>query len=432
LTKTAGISKGGKSMSKKILSLIFLLTVSFFSIPVSAGTDVINFWENDHLLGDWGGKRSSLEENGLFFELVYTGEVLRLISGGIKRETNYEANIDLTMTLDTALADLWKGGTFFVYFLNNHGEKQPSSDFIGDLQTVSNIEAPTATRLYELWYEQQLLDNTFSILIGQYDLNYEFAFTEYGSLFINSSFGIQPDISANVPVSIFPVTAPAVRLKWAPIETLYLMVAAYEGDPGDPAINKHGTRWKLFSREGTMTIFEAGYRIGLEKGGALIPPGTYKLGVWYHTADFDDVTATDVAGDPIQHDGNYGVYVIADQMVYRERGHQGLGVFTQIGGAPDDRNEIDFYLGAGINYYGLIPGRDEDIVGIAGAYASISDNLRSAEPRDAAETTVEVTYLAQIMPWFAIQPDFQYIHNTGADPELDDAVVALLRFEINF
>lgn len=419
-------------MSKKILSLIFLLTVSFFSIPVSAGTDGRDFWENDHLLGDWGGKKSSLEEKGIAFDLAYTGEVLRLISGGIKRDTNYEANIDLTMTLDTTLADLWKGGTFFVYFLNNHGEKQPSSDFIGDLQVVSNIEAPTSTRLYELWYEQQLFDNTFSILIGQHDLNYEFAFTEYGSLFINNSFGIQPDISANVPVSIFPVTTLGLRLKWTPREMFYIMGAAYDGDPGDPSVNKHGTRWKLSSQEGTMTIFEAGYRVGLERGSSFMPPGTYKLGVWYHTADFDDVIDTDAAGNPTQHDRNYGVYVIADQMVYRERGPQGLGVFTQIGAAPDNRNEIDFYLGAGINYHGLIPGRDEDIVGISGAFASISDKLRSVEPRKAAETVFELTYRAQIMPWFVIQPDFQYVHNPGADPELDNALVSSLRFEINF
>lgn len=400
-------------------------------MPVSAGNNGINFWENDHLLGDWGGARSALEEKGISFELVYTGEVLGLFSGGIKRDTSYQANIDLTMTLDTELAGLWKGGTFFIYMLNNHGEKQPSGDFIGDLQTASNIEAPTATRLYELWYEQQLFNETFSILAGMHDLNSEFAFTEYGGLFINSSFGIQPDISANVPVSIFPVTAAAVRLKWTPIERLYIMAAVYGGDPGDPSVNKHGTRWRLFSRKESMTIYEAGYQIGLDEGSAVLP-GTYKLGTWYHSADFDDVKDTDAAGDPIKHDGNYGVYFIADQMVYRENGDQGLGLFLQIGGAPDDRSEVDFYIGAGINYLGLIPGRDEDVFGIAVAHASISDKLRTAEARDSAETTLEVTYRAQIAPWFVIQPDFQYVFDTGADPALGDAVVGLLRFEINF
>lgn len=296
---------------------------------------------------------------------------------------------------------------------------------------MSNIEAPPATRLYEIWYEQQLFNETFSILAGMHDLNSEFDVTEYGGLFFNSSFGIQPDISANVPVSIFPVTAPAVRLKWAPIEALYFMVAAYEGDPGDPAVNKHGTRWKLFSREGTMTIYEAGYQVGLDEG-STVPPGTYKLGAWYHTADFDDVIDTDAEGEPTRHDGNHGVYFIADQMVYRENGDQGLGIFLQIGGAPDDRNEVDFYIGGGINYHGLIPGRDEDDFGMAVAHASISDKLRSAEPRDAAETTFEVTYRVQIAPWLAIQPDFQYVFDTGADPELKNAKVGLLRFEIYF
>lgn len=113
-------------MQWKTFFKIFLLAAIFFPIPVSAGTNGSKFWENDHLLGDWSGVRSSLEEKGISFELIYVGEELELFSGGIREESNYEANIDFTITLNTELAGLWKGGTFFVYFLNNHGEKQPS------------------------------------------------------------------------------------------------------------------------------------------------------------------------------------------------------------------------------------------------------------------------------------------------------------------
>ena len=45
------------------------------------------------------------------------------------------------------------------------------------------------------------------------------------------------------------------------------------------------------------------------------------------------------------------------------------------------------------------------------------------------ETTVELTYRAQVTPWLAVQPDVQYVINPGADPALKNALVVGLRLE---
>ncbi len=66
------------------------------------------------------------------------------------------------------------------------------------------------------------------------------------------------------------------------------------------------------------------------------------------------------------------------------------------------------------------------------AHASISEDLRDVEKRDGHETAVELTYRVQVFPWFAIQPGVQTIFNPGADPSLDNAVVSIMRFQINF
>ncbi len=410
---------------KKFFLMILMISLLTIAMIISPSVLTVKAEETDK-----AGFRDKLEEKGISFEVVYTGESVSNTEGGIENTDSYLGNLDITMTLDTGQAGLWDDGTFFVYILENHGGRKPTAEFIGDLQAVSNIEASHNTlRLYEIWYEQQFLDNTFSVLLGQHDLNSEFVVTEYGGLFLNSSFGIQPDISANVPVSIFPVAAPGVRIKWQPNKGFYIMAAVYDGDPGSPEVNNHGTRWILSSAEGAMTIYEAGYSVGGNENGPILP-GTYKVGAWYHTADFDDVIDTDDGDNPIRHNGDHGVYFIADQMVYREKEDEGLGLFFQIGGAPDNRNEVDFYIGGGANYRGLIPGRDEDDFGIALARASISDKLRSAGGRDFAETTLEITYRAQITPWFAVQPDVQFVSNPGADPGLKDAIVTLLRFEV--
>lgn len=98
--------------------------------------------------------KDPLADKGIDVEIVYTGEVVSNLSGGIDEDTSYLANVDLTLQVDTEKAGLWNNGTFFVYGLNNHRSGDlPTETFIGDLQTVSNIEAPNEFRLYELWYE---------------------------------------------------------------------------------------------------------------------------------------------------------------------------------------------------------------------------------------------------------------------------------------
>lgn len=424
-----------KSLKNRCISFLAAMLGIFLSFAVLTNASAQentgeSIWGRDYLLGDWGSARTDLEEKGFSFELVYTGEIFGNLSGGLETGKKYMANIDLTLTVDTEKAGWWGGGTFFVYSLNNHGGDF-SGELVGDLQTVSNIEAGDHWRLYEIWYEQNLFDGAFSILLGQHDLNSEFDVTEYGGLFLDSSFGIEPDISANVPVSIFPVATPAVRVKLLPNEAFYIQAAVYDGDPGDQDLNNNGLEFRLTSDEGFMSIYEMGYSIAQNS-----LPGTYKLGGWYHTKKFDDVSATDAAGDPVQRSGNYGIYFLADQMVWSEQdgSNQGLGLFVQIGGAPDDRNTVDFYIGGGLNYHGLCPNRDEDDFGIAVAHASISDKMvdAGAGTLESAETTLEITYLANITPWFSVQPDFQYIINPSADPALKNATVAGLRFGIVF
>jgi porin len=49
-----------------------------------------------------------------------------------------------------------------------------------------------------------------------------------------------------------------------------------------------------------------------------------------------------------------------------------------------------------------------------------------------AESAVELTYRAQISPWFVVQPDLQYVIRPGTDPAIDHPVIFGARLEINF
>jgi porin len=143
-------------------------------------------------------------------------------------------------------------------------------------------------------------------------------------------------------------------------------------------------------------------------------------------------------------------------MIYHLPGEdeeKGVGVFMRASGSPADRNLISFYVDAGVNFNGIIPGRPDDSFGFAAAYARISPAAALldrelalqggvASPIRDYEALIELTYQAQIMTGWSIQPNFQYIFHPGgsiADPNdatgthrIRDAAVFGLRSTIKF
>ena len=93
--------------------------------------------------------------------------------------------------------------------------------------------------------------------------------------------------------------------------------------------------------------------------------GTLKLGGWHHFGTFEDqhfgIDNRSLA-DPLSvgvartHAGDYGVYGVIDQMLWRLPGDdpkKGIGAFTRFALSPPDRNLISLYADAGINFMGL-------------------------------------------------------------------------------
>ena len=188
---------------------------------------------------------------------------------------------------------------------------------------------------------------------------------------------------------------------------------------------------------------------------------------------------SDPASDGIARgiDGDWGGYVVIDQMLYRphaapkaagsaakdakaggketttdakapagsaqDASDAGLTGFLRISGAPGDRNVISFYLDCGVSYKGLLPGRDKDLCGLAVAYARFSDSARafdrdqsfyshvSTRPRD-EEVVIEASYQAIIQAYWAVQPDMQVIVHPGGSSQFGDALVLGLRTVLTF
>lgn len=404
----------------RLRSVVVLLVALSCSVSLSALMDAqAESNEREYLLGDLGGLRDQWSERGLELESILTADLFRNTRGGGKRASAAFFNYDLAVTVDTEKAGAWNGGTFFAYYLGNFGDEISSE--VGDLQGLSNIQAPHTFKLYEAWYNHDFFDGRVSLLFGLHDYNSEFDALEHAGALINSSFGISPDI-AQVGPSIFPTTSLATRLRLQLTEEGYLIAAVYDGVPGDPNDSSR-TQIRFDSGDGVFSAIETGWVTSAEP----VDSDYHKvaLGGWYHTAEFEDFSSR-------MRDSNHGLYGIAEKTILEDDDGGALGLFLQSGTAQGDRNQVQTYFGGGLTYYGPLKSRPDDTLSLGLAYARLSSDFRrSLEASDNGELALEANYRFQLTPYLAVQPDLQFIHNPGADPELSDALVVGVRSEVS-
>jgi porin len=382
--------------------------------------------DESRLTKNWGGARKKLSDLGIDVALIYRGEWNRNFSGGVRQASTYLSNIDLRVSMDGEKLVGWKGGSVFFYGLSDLGG-DPSKN-VGDAQVSSNIETPVNTaKVYELWAQQILFEDKVSVLVGMHDLNSEFYVTDSSGLFFNSTLGVGKDISqsgVNGP-SIFPTTAPAIRLRAEPTKEFYFQFGVWNGQSGNPG-NPYGTKFRLNAKDGLLLVSEMAYLRG--KIDQTKNPGKYGIGYWTYTRTFDSLhnSIVDSAGNAVPTQAtSHGVYFLAEQSIFGN-----VTLFCRYGIASTEVNRFGTSLGTGMVFTGLVPHRPKDRFGVALARVTKGVEVPGAE------STIEANYRIELLPGIAVQPDYQYIiHPQGdpvANPNLANASVGAVRFELSF
>ena len=318
--------------------------------------------------------------------MTYDGVAFDALAGGLRRGTTYLGALRLQLALDRP-----NGTSALLQVLNKHGGSP--SDFAGDTQGVSNLAAPNQWRVEEAWLQQNFLSAQLSILAGRYDLNSEFYRLQSAGLFLNSSFGIGPELSERSP-SIYPITSTGIRVTYRPDTSLVVRAAAFNG----LTIAEAAYLSRASSRQMPRDIRS---RLGRF---AALPPYEAKLsvGAW--------------------HSGqSSGLYFLGDQAVYKN-GARRLAVFGQLGIGDARTEQFSRYIGTGIVLTAPFAGRDEDELGFA---------VAAAHKSGPGETALESTYLIPINGHIAIQPDVQYVVHPSADRSRRNALVMMLHFEVS-
>jgi len=384
--------------------------------------------QQQHLTGNWGGLRDELESAGVTLTATYTTDLLTNPVGGSTQGFRHAA--DMAVDLHVDLEKLWglKGLRFDVSGSWRSGQNLSTKD-IGNTFTVSQIFGGETVRLYALALEwPSLFDNRLDIRVGRIGAGDDFLASPLYTAFVNFAFDGNPgSVPINIPsFSAYPVATWGLRTKVTPVESWSVMAGLYYSDPTLRRNSAHGVDFSIHSAAGVFVIGELGYLYdqGEDSPGL---PGHYKIGAYVDSNSYQDFSLE----DPADIHGNYGFYVLVDQMVYREDGPQhtqGLTPFATVTFAPSNRNTFPWFFSAGLVYTGLIPGRDNDTAAFGLAFGKFSKYLKGQN----YEMVLEWTYAMTLAPWLTLQPDVQYIIKPSGLSQIANALVLGMQIAINF
>ncbi len=358
--------------------------------------------------------RAAEPQPDLTFAARETADIWRNVSGG--------QSVGWTELNKLQISASWKATALGDPDLRIHGQifrtnGERLTSRVGDLQTVSNIEAISATRLFEAWAEQGFGEagkGRVSVRAGLIDLNSQFDSIDPAALFEDSSHGIAPDLSKsgrNGP-SIFPVTSAAVTLTWTPTEIWTVRGGLFDGVPGDPNSPHAFAAVRLSAADGALGIVQADRKLGED--------GQLSLGAWRYNRGVPALDGRGVRTDS-------GVYGFVEGPVPGEAGWSG---WVRAGRADPGAQVVAGYFGTGVARKGPFAGRPDDRVGIALSMAILSPTARRLQGLHRAETTIEATYQFKVVNRMTLQPDIQYVIHPSSGPGIKNALVIGLRMVI--
>jgi porin len=392
----------------------------------------------EHLLGDWYGSRTWLEDHGVTPTLTFVTDSLGNPSGGNERGFTTANNVGLDLNFDLEKLGVLEGGSLLFSMSYRFGGSL-SANYIHNAFTVQQVFGGETFRVVNVTYLQKLFDDRVELRLGRIAAGDDFLVSPYDYVFVQNGFDGNPvGIFFNSPgMTAYPNDTWGALVKVRPTARTYIMGGVYNGDPSIRGNSNHGLD---FSMDGPLfAIGEIAYQPNSLQGDrGLI--GNYKAGFWYDNSRYTDFNTGAV------NRGNWGFYTLFDQVLVKfgERGHRGFGIAGSFLVSPDQSiSQMPYFFTAALVTRGIFSSRPRDIVGFGVVYGHFSNDLqnfqRKAQPLDpnvgvqSHETVMELTYrLALLKSALYFQPDLQYIFRPGGTGRIPDALVLGAQVAANF
>ena len=381
--------------------------------------------EREHATGDWNGARTRLHERGVDPFARYVSGVWGTAKGGLKKSARYEGYAEWGLDSDLEKGIGWTGGLFHAKWIWYHGG-QPNEELIGASSAAgaSNLEANRAVRFYTLYLQQTALDGALRFKAGQLAADDDFFVSKWASEFANSSFSDFTLLGAGFDSPVYPVAAPGVYASANLHDRVSIQLGVYTADVGSDKSRNWGFNWEFSA--GAALFAEAALHarpFGLE--------ATLTFGALVNTSDQENFE------DGGRDRGLYGFYAVWDQTLLNDdEGEPHLGIFFRTLISPQSElATLRRLFQGGIVWRGPIPGRPDDVAGVAAAWVEAQSDFRNVARQTEGlindeQGIVEIMYRTQLTPWLSLQPNLQVI----IDPALarSTALVLGLRATIDF
>jgi porin len=380
--------------------------------------------------GNWGGGRDALAEAGFRFSFYYTQYYQKALRGGRELNDNIRGSgtIDAIFDLDLDKMGLVPGGQLFAHARRQWGAG--INPITGTLQQVNDdADGDRTLHLDQLWYAQR---------IGQ-ELTLRLGFLDFQTIIDRNRFANSEDIQFwnaaldNTPsIPWVAQSGLGVAAIWRPTKWYTLILGAVDADT---VLYKPGFSTTFHDAARFNAVMEHTFTVQLPSANGPLE-GNYRVGGTYWAAEKALIDKRfDRERGPDMEAADYGVHASFDQMLYRENAEsqQGLGAFFRYGYRPARTNRSSIFWSAGLQYEGLIPKRDEDVLGFGVAQLMASPRYTHFVKEDNDDETIyELYYRLQLTDWLAITPDMQYITGPGGDRDNDDVVTVGIRTRLSF
>ena len=437
-------------MSRIVARLLTSLAMLFCCSVVQAQEGLPKIPPQPWLLGDWGGLRTRLYDDGVDFQLSHVSESAYNPVGGMKSMVDYTDQVQVGARLDLEKLITLPNSILQVTYTERAGRNLSQDAGLNTQQLVQEVWGRGQTvRLTELYVQTSFFHGLFDIRWGRMTVGGDFA--DFPCDFQNLTFCGSPlgNLVGNY-IFNWPISQWAARARLNIEGFGYIKVGVF--DQNQQYLGFDNKLWPVWysGSTGVLLPIEFAWLPVLGNGDL---PGSYKIGAWYQTGKANDVVL-DVNGTfsaltglpPMQRQGQYGGYLTFQQQLTRNASpnpNGGWKVFLNGVFADAATSATNFQAAAGFTYTGPFASRPNDSIGFAAGVTHVNDQLTYVQNLQNAaglgpvlvqypEHVLELYYTLVPKPGLNIRPNIQYIFTPGAAPQNQNILVLGLKTVITF
>ncbi|GHB29771.1 porin [Pseudovibrio japonicus] len=361
---------------------------------------------------------------GIDPELNYAHDLLANPVGGERQSAAYSGSFigGVDFDLDTLFG---LTGTSFSFGYYQGLGRDLSGEDINNVIDVSQIFIGDVFGISQINLLQTLANDRIEIALGRLSAGADFATSDAFVYYVSAGVNPNPlQLLENLPsFTTPPFSQWGARGTVRALDFLSLSVGAYNADINAQNNDMHGLVFKFNPEDGVLTVAEGELQVGQGEDSSYLP-GQYRFGGYFDTSDYMRFS------DPERIvAGNWGLYLLGNQMVYREQMDQGLSLWGFFSVAPRQSiNLFPYSANGGAYYQGLFNGRDGDITAGAFYLGVFSDDL----PGQSYELVFELNHRFQFSEWFFTTVDGQYVLNPNGQTDIPDAWVVGFEMSVDF